>query len=188
MVRKFIHKVETGGQTMKDEILEWVKTIILSLVIALIITTFIKPTIVKNYSMSPTLEENDFLIINRFLYKRSQPKMGDIVVFQSDLRTENGSNKLLIKRVIGVPGDRVFIKDGDVFVNDVLLKEEYIPENYTIGEVDITVPEGKLFVMGDNRGNSLDSRDPALGLVDFEKVMGKAFIRLFPLNKIQLLK
>ncbi len=173
---------------MKDEIVEWIKTIILSLVIALVITTFVKPTIVKNYSMSPTLEENDFLLINRFLYKRTEPKKGDIVVFKSNLKTENGNDKLLIKRVIAVPGDKLLINDGQVFVNDVLLEEDYIPGVYTNGYIDTVIPEGKVFVMGDNRGNSLDSRDPSLGLVDFDAIMGKAFVRLFPFNKIGLLK
>lgn len=173
---------------MKDEIIEWIKTIILSLVIALIITTFVKPTIVKNYSMSPTLQENDFLIINRFLYKRSEPKRGDIVVFQSNLKTDDGKDKLLIKRVIAVPGDEIIIKDGEVFINGTLLKEDYIPGVYTEGNINTVVPENKIFVMGDNRDNSLDSRDDILGLVDFDVVMGKAFIRLFPFNKIGLLE
>ncbi len=173
---------------MKNEIIEWIKTIILSLVIALIITTFVKPTIVKNYSMSPTLQENDFLIINRFLYKRSAPKRGDIVVFQSSLKTDNGKDKLLIKRVIAVPGDEITIKEGQVYVNGTMLEEDYIPETYTEGDIDIIVPENKIFVMGDNRGNSLDSRDEILGLVNFDVIMGKAFVRLFPFNKIGLLK
>lgn len=173
---------------MKNEIIEWIKTIILSLVIALIITTFVKPTIVKNYSMSPTLQENDFLIINRFLYKRSAPKRGDIVVFQSNLKTDNGKDKLLIKRVIAVPGDEIIIKEGQVYVNGTMLEEDYIPETYTEGDVNTIVPENKVFVMGDNRGNSLDSRDEILGLVDFDVIMGKAFVRLFPFNKIGLLK
>lgn len=175
---------------MKNEIVEWIKTIILSLVIALVITTFVKPTIVKNYSMSPTLEENDFLIINRFLYKRSTPKKGDIVVFQSNLKTDNGKDKLLIKRVIAVPGDKIVIRQGEgkVYVNDTLLEEPYIANGYTEGNVDLIVPENKIFVMGDNRGNSLDSRDEVLGLVDYDVIMGKAFVRLFPFNKIGLLK
>jgi len=181
--------VQTGGRMMKNEIIEWIKTIILSLIIALVITTFVKPTIVKNYSMSPTLEENDFLIINRFLYKRSVPTKGDIIVFESNLKTDNGKdNKLLIKRVIGVPGDKIVINEGQVYVNDTLLEEDYMPSVYTEGDIDMIVPENKVFVMGDNRGNSLDSRDDILGLVDFDVVMGKAFVRLFPFDKIGLLK
>jgi len=180
--------MRTGGQTMDNEMIEWAKTIIISLVIALLITTFIKPTIVKNYSMSPTLEENDFLIINRFLYKRGEPHRGDIVVFKSNLRTEMGKQKLLIKRVIAVPGDKIVITEGDIYINDNKLEESYVADRYTMGDVDLTVPENEIFVMGDNRGNSLDSRDGILGLVDFNTVIGKAFVRIFPFSRIGLLK
>ncbi len=173
---------------MKDEMVEWVQTIVVSLVIALIITTFIKPTIVKNCSMSPTLEENDFLIINRLLYKRGTPERGDIVVFRSNLKTETGRQKLLIKRVIAIPGDEIVIKDGKIYLNGSKLEENYIESEYTMGDIDLVIPENEVFVMGDNRSNSLDSRDGILGLVDFNTIMGKAFIRLFPFSRIGLLK
>ncbi|MFW5647453.1 MAG: signal peptidase I [Candidatus Alkaliphilus sp. MAG34] len=173
---------------MKDEMIEWAKTIVISLVIALLITTFIKPTIVKNFSMSPTLEENDFLIINRFLYKRGEPKRGDIVVFRSNLRTETGKQKLLIKRIIAIPGDKIEITEGEIYINGSKLEENYVADEYTMGDIDLTVPENEIFVMGDNRGNSLDSRDGILGLVDFDTVIGKAFVRIFPFNKVGLLK
>ncbi len=173
---------------MKDEMVEWVQTIVVSLVIALIITTFIKPTIVKNCSMSPTLEENDFLIINRFLYNRGTPERGDIVVFRSNLKTETGRQKLLIKRVIAIPGDEIVIKDGKIYLNGSKLEENYIESEYTMGDIDLVIPENEVFVMGDNRSNSLDSRDGILGLVDFNTIMGKAFIRLFPFSRIGLLK
>ncbi len=168
--------------------IEWAKTIVISLVIALLITTFIKPTIVKNFSMSPTLEENDFLIINRFLYKRGEPKRGDIVVFRSNLRTETGKQKLLIKRIIAIPGDKIEITEGEIYINGSKLEENYVADEYTMGDIDLTVPENEIFVMGDNRGNSLDSRDGILGLVDFDTVIGKAFVRIFPFNKVGLLK
>ncbi|HZJ76702.1 MAG TPA: signal peptidase I [Oscillospiraceae bacterium] len=172
---------------MRDEMVEWLQTIIVSLVIALIITTFIKPTIVKNCSMSPTLEENDFLIINRFLYKRGTPERGDIVVFRSNLKTETGKQKLLIKRVIALPGDKIVITDGKIYLNGSELEESYIKNEYTMGDTDLLIPENEIFVMGDNRSNSLDSRDGILGLVDLDTVMGKAFIRLFPFSRIGLL-
>jgi len=173
---------------MKNEIMEWIKTIVLSVVIALVITTFIKPTIVRQHSMSPTLEEYDFLIINRLLYKRSTPNYGDIIVFKSDLKTNIGNNKLLIKRVIALPSDELFIEEGRIYLNGQLLEEEYLNGIETDGkDVEgerLIVPEGKLFVMGDNRGNSMDSRDRVIGFINQEDIVGKAFIRLFPFNKI----
>lgn len=176
---------------MKKEILEWVKTILLSVVIALIITTFIKPTIVRQESMSPTLNEYDFLIINRFLYKQGTPKRGDIVVFKSDLKTSLGQNKLLIKRVIAIPGDELLIQEGVIYLNGKMLEEDYISvytDGKSVENVPITIPEGKIFAMGDNRGNSMDSRDQAIGLVDIDDIVGEAFLRLFPFNRIGFLK
>ncbi|GAB6087377.1 signal peptidase I [Alkaliphilus crotonatoxidans] len=175
---------------MKKEIMEWIKTIALAVVIALIITTFIKPTIVRQHSMSPTLNEYDFLIINRLLYKRDMPKHGDIVVFESNLKTNLGKNKLLIKRVIAVPGDELLIQDGVIFLNGEMLNEDYIAA-YTDGKYfenrKITIPEGKIFAMGDNRNNSMDSRDEVIGLIDIDTIVGKAVLRLFPFNRIGLI-
>lgn len=172
---------------MKKEILEWIKTIILSLIIALIITTFIKPTIVKNYSMVPTLDENNFLIVNRLLYKQGTPSRGDIVVFKSPLKTATGKDKLLIKRVIALPGEEIVISNGNVYINGELLEEPYLVDTYTEGEINMIVPEGKIFAMGDNRRNSLDSRDAVLGPIDTDDIVGKAFLRLYPFNKIGFL-
>ncbi len=173
---------------MKNEILEWIKTIVLSVVIALVITTFVKPTIVRQHSMSPTLEEYDFLIINRLLYKRGTPSYGDIIVFKSDLKTNIGNNKLLIKRVIGLPNDELLIEEGRIYLNGELLEEEYLNGLETDGkDVEgerLIIPEGMLFVMGDNRGNSMDSRDRTIGFINQEDIVGKAFVRLFPFNKI----
>lgn len=172
--------------------MEWVKTIALSVVVALLITAFIKPTIVRQQSMSPTLQEYDLLIINRLLYKRSQPSNGDIVVFESNLKSGFGQNRLLIKRIIAVPGDELLIADGLVYVNGSLLDEPYISQKFTDGKsfegVPLKIPEGKVFAMGDNRGNSMDSRDELIGLVDIDEILGKAFIRLYPFNKIGSLK
>lgn len=175
------------AKKVKKEILEWTKTIILSLVIALVITTFIKPTIVKNYSMIPTLDENNFLIVNRLLYNLGTPKRGDIVVFKSPLKTVTGKDKLLIKRVIALPGEEIIISDGEVYINGEYLEEPYLVDTYTEGNIDMTIPEGKIFAMGDNRRNSLDSRDDVLGLVDMDDIVGKAFLRLYPFNRVGFL-
>ncbi len=172
----------------KSNIIEWVKTIIISVVIALIITMFIRPTLVLEYSMYPTIQQYDYLIINKITYKMNQPEHGDIVVFKSELLTEEGKKKQLIKRVIGVPGDTLEIKGGIVYRNGEPLEEAYINGDFTPGELTPTViPEGKYFLMGDNRPNSLDSRSQQVGLVSMDRIIGKAFLRLFPFNKIGLL-
>ncbi len=169
---------------MKKEILEWVKTIAISIVIAMIITTFIRPTLVKGYSMYPTLNEYDYLIINKIPYMLHEPERGDVVVFQSHIMTIEGKEKDLIKRVIGIPGDTIQITEGKVFVNGQLMDENYINGNYTSGEVLLEVPENMIFVMGDNRENSLDSRDEKVGAVPIDTVRGKTLIRLYPFTKI----
>jgi len=175
---------------MGKEVVEWVKTVVLSVVIALVITTFVKPTIVKQDSMNPTLNEFDFLIINRLLYKQSEPQNGDIVVFKSNLPTSYGQSKLLIKRIIAIPGDTILISDGRVYLNEVPLNEEYIIKPYSIGKdiegIPVKIPSGKVFVMGDNRPNSRDSRDHDIFLVDIKDIIGNVVVRLYPINDIRL--
>lgn len=173
------------NETIKEEIVEWIKIIITALFLAFIITRFIKPTVVNGESMYPTLKPNDYLVANRMSYKLSEPKCGDIMIFKTDLLQDDGRKKELVKRVIGVPGDHVKIKDSKVYVNDKLLNEvSYIHDNYTEGDIDLIIPKGKVFAMGDNREVSLDSRYTEVGLVDEDNIKGKVVVRLFPFTKI----
>lgn len=164
---------------------ELIRDIVIALVIVIAITLVIKPTIVKENSMQPTLYANNYLLVNKQAYRFGEEKRGDIIVFQSELEDEDGNQKLLIKRIIGLAGDIISIKDGKVFLNGEELKEDYIKEEETPGDIkDYKVPEGQLFVMGDNRRVSIDSRDPAVGCVKEDTVMGKAFVRLYPFSEI----
>lgn len=172
------------NEKIKKEAIEWMKIIATALIFAFIITQFIRPTLVRGESMYPTLEENDYLIINRMAYKFGEPKDGDIIVFSTELLQEDGDRKDLVKRIIGVSGDHIKIENSKVYVNDKLIAEPYIHDNYTEGNIDIVVPKGKIFAMGDNREKSLDSRYEDVGLVNEKDVMGKVMIRLFPFNKI----
>ena len=176
---------------------ELIKDIIIALVIVGAITVVIKPTIVKEKSMEPTLYGNDYLIINKMAYiTKDHPGYGDIIVFKSDLVnteptgvqgliqkvTGQTSYKLLIKRVIGVEGDVISIKDGVVYRNGAALDEDYTKDGYTDGyEENLTVPADQIYVMGDNRAVSMDSR--SLGTISEEKVVGKAVVRVFPFEK-----
>ncbi|MCT4618452.1 MAG: signal peptidase I [Marinisporobacter sp.] len=176
---------------MIKEILEWLKTIAIAVVIALVVTTFVTPLMVDGLSMYPTLSDHDYLILKN----THEIKKGDIISFESTLefsqeelksfnfvkKIKLGKNKSLIKRVIAVPGDELFINDGNVYVNGKKLEENYINGNTTPGNIHIKeIPKGKIFVMGDNRGNSVDSR--YLGLIDINKVQGKVLIRVLPLS------
>lgn len=169
---------------------EFIKDVLIAVVIVVILTMVIKPTVVKQSSMEPTLYDNNYLFVNKLSYiTKDHPEYEDIIVFRSDLDRDDGNGKkLLIKRVIGVEGDILTISDGIVYRNGEALDEPYTLEGYTSGSlVEFTVPDDEVFVMGDNRSISLDSRDPSVGTVSEDAIMGKAFIRLYPFNEFGLL-
>lgn len=167
------------------ELKEWIKDILIAIVIAVIILQFIKPTFVRETSMLPTLQEYNFLFLSKQSYRFGEPERGDIIVFHTGLTTQNGDEKMLIKRIIGLPGDVVTIEEGKVYINGEVRNEPYLMEQYTSGYIkDLDVPDDSLFVMGDNRQNSIDSREPSVGMVKIDDVYGKAVFRLYPFNKI----
>jgi len=169
---------------VRKEIIDWVKTIVISLALAFLIVQVIKPTIVSGESMYPTLNDRDYLILNRMAYKFGDIDRGDIIVFKTDLKQDNGKEKDLIKRVIAIPGDHLVIKDSKVYINGEVQNEPYIHNEYTSGDIDIVIPDNDVFVMGDNRENSRDSRSSDIGLVNESDIIGEVMIRLFPFNKI----
>ena len=164
---------------------EWIKDILIAIVVAFLVLQFIKPTIVQEHSMENTLQPNDYLFISKQSYRLfGDPQRGDIIVFHSVLTTADGAEKLLVKRIVALPGDTISITGGVVYINGEPQDEPYTKDGYTNTEMDeITIPEGKLFCMGDNRQNSRDSRDPMIGLVDEDEVLGKAVLRLFPFSR-----
>lgn len=176
------------SEKVKKEIFEWIKVFALAIVFAFLITQFIKPTLVRGESMYSTLEEGDYLIINRMSYKFGDPERGDIIVFKSNLQQDDGTSKDLVKRVIGIGGDTVKIENSKVYVNGEELNEPYIGDEITEGNIDTVVPEGTVFVLGDNRDISLDSRYDQVGFINKSDILGKVFIRLYPFNKIGLLE
>ena len=177
---------KNNGKTI--EILEWVKSILIAITVALIIMFFIRPVVVHKQSMEPTFHSGDYIFISRQSYKMyGSPELGDVVVFRTGRFDEKGNEQYYIKRVIGVPGDSVEIIEGRVFVNDKVLDEEYLSDQFSSGNMNkVNIPEGKIFVMGDNRAHSLDSRSSEVGLVDISAVMGKVVFRGYPFNKIAL--
>lgn len=186
------------------EIWEFIKMILMAVVLACIIVQFVRPTTVDGISMYPTFENKDYLLINRIKHYTGV-KRGDIVVFDSFIVDENApktgiksaiskpldfilqddsSTKDLIKRVIAVGGDHLVIKDGIVSINGKQIEEPYISsDNYTEGDIDITIPNGKVFCMGDNRMRSLDSRYSQVGLVPEDRIVGTVLIRVLPFSK-----
>ena len=153
---------------------QWIRDIGRALLIVLAITTFIKPTIVHGTSMNPTLQDGDYLLVSKQTYTFEEPERGEIIIFPV-----GEDNKLYIKRVIGLPGDVITIKNGEVYVNGKEDAQNYTLDGYTSGNIDeLVVPDGEVFVLGDNRLNSIDSRE--IGTKKIDDVKGVAFIRLWP--------
>ena len=175
--------------TMSDFVKSLIKDIIVAAILAAVVISFVRPTIVKQTSMQDTLNPNDYIIMYRRAYSGDkEPKRGDIVILKSELQDENGKNKLLIKRVIGLPGDKITINDGKVYINDKEYDESYLKDGYTTGSVNnFKVPKGEYFVMGDNRVVSIDSRYSEVGCIKKDAIKGRAVLRLFPFTKIKKL-
>lgn len=127
---------------------------------------------VSGQSMDPTLQEGDLLFTQKHLLNIER---GDIVVFRTP-----DIDRLLIKRVIGLPGDSIVIKDGTVEVNGVQIDEPYILEDFTSGYFEGVIPDNNYFVMGDNRQNSLDSRESIVGTVSRDRIIAKVLFRINP--------
>lgn len=154
-------------------LLDILETVVLAVVLFLGINAVSARVRVDGSSMIPTLQNGEFVLVNRMAYRIGDPQRGDIIVFRSI--NENGLD--LIKRIIGLPGDRVQVRDGQVMVNGQALSEPYIaaPPRYS-GEWE--VPQGFLFVLGDNRNDSSDSHQ--WGLLPAENVIGKAILIYWP--------
>ncbi len=160
---------------------ELLGTIVPALIIAIAIHFFLaQATRVEGYSMEPTLYGHQRLIIEKVSYRFHGPQRGDIVVIRVP-----GFNELLIKRVIGLPGDTLEVKNGIVYINGEPLDEPYINGPARGNYPAITVPEGYIFVMGDNRNNSNDSR--SFGPVAIDNIVGHAWMRYWPLPEFSLM-
>ena len=171
-------------QKAENPWIEALKTVGLSAVLAFGIRSFVaEARYIPSGSMLPTLQINDRLIVDKLSYKFNTPKRGDIVVFNPTATLEKQNfHDAFIKRVIGLPGDKVEVKAGRVYVNDKALREKYIEEEPQYNWGPKTVPPKSYLVLGDNRNNSYDSH--YWGFVPGEKIIGKATVRFWPMNRV----
>lgn len=184
----------------KSELFDWIKAFAIALVAVLIIKTFLfSPIIVDGRSMLPTLHDRDHMIVNKLTYRFKQPERFDIVIFHAPEERD------YVKRVIGLPGEYVEVKNDTLFINDEEVDEAFLDEHKSLlSETEVLtddfileeispygyekVPEGYVLVLGDNRGDSTDSRSSSLGLVSIDEIIGKASLIYWPLKRIQIVK
>lgn len=179
-----VAKENNSGKEMYD----WIYSLIIALIICVIIFAFfIRIIDVVGTSMNPTLNNNDKMLVSGLLY---EPSVGDVVVFK---KNEYDPDKALVKRVIAVEGQEINMDfdKGIVYINGQPIVEDYILEP-TMNKLDFigpkTVPEGCVFVMGDNRNASVDSRKTEIGMVDTRLILGKAYFVIYPLSVIRVIE
>jgi signal peptidase I len=179
------------GRRRLQSSLEWVAVVIGALVVALVVKTFLfQAFYIPSASMEPTLEKGDRVLVNKISYDLHDVNRGDVIVFELDPEDVGPDGiKDLIKRVVGLPGDVIESRDGVVYVNDRALEEPYLADGTITGDPNDsrnpaierqTVPDGHVFVLGDNRSNSADSRYPYRGPISIDTIVGRAFVLVWP--------
>lgn len=172
-------QVETGRAAWLQLVYDILETVLLSAALFLVINALTARVRVDGYSMLPTLEDGNFVLVNRLAYRFGEPQRGDIIVFHFDQTHQD-----LIKRIIGLPGDEVRASDGVIYVNDVALVEPYIAELPAYNGA-WTIPPDHFFVLGDNRNDSSDSH--SWGVLASDKVVGKAIFVYWPFPNLSIL-
>jgi len=185
--RELMEEGNKGSRSILRYLLEAILYVLLVWFGATLLVKYVvQRTIVEGTSMEDTLEDGDNLLVDKLSYRYTDPERFDIIVFPST-DPNNGSEVLMIKRIVALPGDTVQIKNGQLYVNGAVLSGDPVGEislEYAgIASEPITLGEDEYFVMGDNRNNSRDSRSESVRVVKRETIIGKAMIRILPLSK-----
>lgn len=145
-------------------------------------------SVVDGQSMENSLQHGDNIIIDKISYRFNEPKRFDIIVFP---HLVGNDNKFYIKRIIGLPGETVYIdSNGDIYTNNIILEDSYGKEHIQdpgIAKTEIQLGVNEYFVLGDNRNHSSDSRDPSVGIITHNQIIGRAIFRIYPFNKIGII-
>lgn len=170
------------------ELFQWVLVIIGAVILAFLIDTFVIVNAqIPSGSMENTIMTGDRVFGNRLAYKFSDPKRFDIIIF----KYPDDESQLFIKRIIGLPGETVQITDGDIYIDGEILQESYgreVIKDSGLAAEPIVLGEDEYFVLGDNRNDSTDSRDPSVGVIHRDEIIGRAWLRIWPLDKFGVLK
>lgn len=181
-------KVEEKEFSWKREILGTALYLLGVVAVTLLFVQFVgQRTYVNGDSMNVTLEDGDNLMVDKLSYRFSDPERYDIIVFPYQYQEKT----YYIKRIIGMPGETVQVIDGMVYIDGEMLDESYgkeVMEYAGVASEPIELGDDEYFVLGDNRNNSSDSRDPSVGNIKGDQIIGKAFLRIWPLNKFGILK
>ena len=179
---------EEGKISPLKELLSMLIYIGVVLGVTFLIITFVgQRTHVSGESMKNTLDHGDQLIVDKITYRFRDPERFDIIVFPFHYK----ENTYYIKRIIGLPGETVQIADGTIYINGQVLEESYgreVMQDPGIAAEPITLGEDEYFVLGDNRNQSSDSRDPSVGLIHRDEIIGRAWLRIWPLDSFGILK
>lgn len=171
------------------EVLDWVVFFVILIGLTFLINTYVgQRTYISGPSMQPTLHDGDNLIVDKISYRFTDPKRYDIIVFPYRYQDDT----FYIKRIIGLPGETVQIINGYVYINGELREDEVygaeVMEDAGIASEPITLGEDEYFVLGDNRNHSSDSRDPNVGVLHRDELIGRAWVRIWPLDQIGVIR
>ncbi|HPT65981.1 MAG TPA: signal peptidase I [Candidatus Woesebacteria bacterium] len=181
------------GGSIGSFVLDFIQSIVLALAVFVLLYLFVaQPNEVKGSSMVPNFVDKEFLLTEKLSYQFGTPKRGDVVVFKAPAGEPCAAEECeYIKRVIGLPGDKVMVKGGQVYLNGELLNQTFLPEGviseagqYSKEGVEQTVPEGQYLCFGDNRQHSRDGRE--FGPIKEDLIIGKAFFKYWPLSSLGL--
>ena len=180
--------MEEKPKGIARELLGWIAYIAIIIGVTWLIITFVgQRTRVSGHSMEATLHDGDNLIVDKLSYRFRTPKRYEIIVFPY----RHKENTYYSKRIIGLPGERVQVKNGYVYIDGEKLEENYgleVMESAGIAEEPITLGEDEYFVLGDNRNHSSDSRDPSVGVLHRNELIGRAWIRIWPFDSIGVIQ
>lgn len=188
-----IDKYKNQRGSIGSFILDFVQSIVLALAVFVLLYLFVaQPNEVKGSSMLPNFFDKEFLLTEKLSYQFGQPKRGDVVIFKAPASEPCAADQCeYIKRIIGLPGDKVMVKDGNVYLNGKLMDQSFLPAgvitnpgDFNQEGIEVTVPDGQYLCFGDNREHSRDGR--VFGPVKKELIVGKAFFVYWPLSSVGL--